>query len=251
MKIFFLLLCITISLNTFGQEVVVVEYELHKEIDLDKTLSSLEQGKEMPDVLNELVKKLLETHSYRLIVNSNESTFDWIEKIRNSQNEGLFSTFSYGDIGLIYKNVENQTYQWATSVFSKDYIVSDSLKTYDWKISKDTKEILGYETRKATAKVDSITTFEAWFAPELPYKNGPEYYGGLPGLILEISDTKINEQIGKRVKTYIAISVNADKKKKIQKPQKGKLISYTEYEQLSKESRDKRKEMFDDGVDKD
>ena len=28
----------------------------------------------------------------------------------------------------------------------------------------------------------------AWFTPEIPVSTGPAMYGGLPGLILEISD---------------------------------------------------------------
>lgn len=59
-----------------------------------------------------------------------------------------------------------------------------------WKISdnsKDTKEVLGYQCIKATAKYHG-RKWEVWFTPELPISDGPWKLCGLPGLILYAQD---------------------------------------------------------------
>ena len=63
------------------------------------------------------------------------------------------------------------------------------LKTVDWEIQQDSKEILGYKVQKATGFFAG-RNYVAWFAPELPFSDGPYKFNGLPGLILEISDLK-------------------------------------------------------------
>ena len=51
--------------------------------------------------------------------------------------------------------------------------------------------LLGYTCQKATTTFRG-RNYTAWFAPEIPSNNGPWKFGGLPGLILKISDDKRN-----------------------------------------------------------
>jgi len=83
------------------------------------------------------------------------------------------------------------TEQAGSHFFGGNYIYNEDKPEFKWTIDKDTTTILGYTCQKA------ITTFRgrnyiAWFAPEIPSNNGPWKFGGLPGLILKISDDKHN-----------------------------------------------------------
>ena len=69
------------------------------------------------------------------------------------------------------------------------YKYSQALKTIDWEIEPENKEILGFSVQKATGSFAGRKDI-AWFAPELPFSDGPYKFNGLPGLILEISDLK-------------------------------------------------------------
>ena len=56
----------------------------------------------------------------------------------------------------------------------------------EWKITSETKEILGYKVIKATKPYENNQgDYIAWFAPDIPLGVGPEHFNGLPGLILE------------------------------------------------------------------
>lgn len=247
-----ILICMIFGLNLFAQESLVVTYDLEKKMDKDKIFSS-ENSKSnlLPENLKEsLYEKFIEPQSYKLILQPKESSFEWIEKINNSQSDGIFSNISLGDIGLIYKNLEENIYEQEGSISSNEYIIRDSLKNFNWKITKETQEILGYETRKAETDIDSIKII-AWYATKLPYRNGPELYSGLPGLILKLSETKVSYKLGETTKIYKATSLKTDFKKSISKPKKGKIISKSEYEKLKKEYQEKRLQMRGEGVDTD
>ena len=65
----------------------------------------------------------------------------------------------------------------------------DDLSDMKWEIKKDTATILSYSCQKAVTEFRG-RTWEAWFTSEIPINNGPWKFGGLPGLIMKISDSQ-------------------------------------------------------------
>ncbi|MDR0995965.1 MAG: GLPGLI family protein [Tannerella sp.] len=59
----------------------------------------------------------------------------------------------------------------------------------DWEIGTATKKILGYDCTEATCSYRG-RDYVAWFTTAIPLEDGPWMFGGLPGLILAIHDTK-------------------------------------------------------------
>jgi GLPGLI family protein len=66
--------------------------------------------------------------------------------------------------------------------------IEDSLILMSWQLDKSQKVILGYSCKKATCTFRG-RNYEAFYAEKIPISNGPFKFGGLPGLILEISST--------------------------------------------------------------
>jgi GLPGLI family protein len=71
----------------------------------------------------------------------------------------------------------------------KVFSVEDKLPVIDWSVSTETRDIMGMPCQKATGSFKG-RVYEAWFCNQLPFSNGPWKLGGLPGLILEASDTQ-------------------------------------------------------------
>ncbi len=91
----------------------------------------------------------------------------------------------------VYKNYpENKnTVTYRTFANGPTFLYTEDKIKFEWKILPDTKKYLTYTCQKA------ITTFrgrnyEAWFTSEIPFSEGPYKFTGLPGLILQIQDTK-------------------------------------------------------------
>jgi GLPGLI family protein len=77
----------------------------------------------------------------------------------------------------------------------------------------------------------------AWFTPQIPVKNGPGEYAGLPGLILEMSIDRTTILCSK-------IVLNPKEADKIEAPDKGKEVTREEYNKIVKEKMDEMRENF-------
>lgn len=254
----FSLLTMGCFILTHAQEKLVVEYESRMVIDVEELMNNVTTSSstniDNKDLKNAIMESMMKPSYYKLTLGTNESLFNREEKIQNEQpkENGMSIVIEYGGSrGTLYKNIGDNRILKTENAFGKNYLISDELKKYDWKISKESKEILGYEVRKAEAKIDSTTNVMAWYAPKLPYKNGPSGYQGLPGLILELEE--INTYGGGMEKLiYTAQSLQVDKDQKpIIAPTKGEKLSQSEFDELMKKQSEKMMEMFQSGVDKD
>ena len=65
----------------------------------------------------------------------------------------------------------------------------ESIPKLKWEISPRTKTIMGYDCQCATVTFRG-REYEAWFTSDIPLSYGPWKFQGLPGLILEVKDSK-------------------------------------------------------------
>lgn len=211
-------------------------------------------SRQMPkDIQEQMVKSLQEPQDFTLTILGEESLYKLVEKISNSQEQGMRGLrggrmmLMNGD--NIYKNTSTQQLLKEQNMMMKSYTIQDTLQNYEWKLTRETKTILGNEAKKATAIIDSIQT-TAWYIPTLKYKTGPENYWGLPGLIAEV-ETEINRGpiSGKRIISLTNIST-ATNNKSIEKPKDKNAISQKEYNKLMNDQRKRFEEMRNSGVNK-
>ncbi len=145
-----------------------------------------------------------------------------------------------------YANANNQTYiNSETNDFveqqdfmGKTFLIKGKPEELKWKMTPEMKEIMGYVCLKAIY-TDTANVIEAWFTADIAVPVGPEKYGGLPGVILELSNKK-----DKKVLTAIKIEFRAIDLSEVQEPTKGKEVTREEYNKIVQ---DKIKEMKENG----
>ncbi len=66
---------------------------------------------------------------------------------------------------------------------------SEAYPMQQWTLCNETQTILSYPCQKATCHWRG-RDYEAWFTTQIPVRYGPWKFGGLPGLIMKISDAR-------------------------------------------------------------
>ena len=96
-----------------------------------------------------------------------------------------------GTAFTVYKHFPEPGRMISTDVVGADnYLVEEQVPDFGWKVCDEWKEVLGYRVRRAECTFRG-RDYVAWFAPELPVSDGPWKFCGLPGLILEVYDVRM------------------------------------------------------------
>lgn len=218
MKFIFTCLLLTTSTLLIAQEKLVVNYQFN--YAYDTTVSKDPKRLAIFKASNQ------NTSEYLLITTKDEATFKKIEKLNNTQ--------SISDVESIpvpnrndYIDFKNHYSLVQMDFNGKLFLIKDSMKTYQWVIQRDKDQFLGYEVKKAIAKRDNVT-YEAWYAPNLPFKAGPDITFGLPGVILKLT-IMLDQDDGMHQHIYTATKVELNDKAKIIKPTKGELMMVDDF----------------------
>jgi len=88
---------------------------------------------------------------------------------------------------IIVKDFKTNTISLQRDVFENTYLLKDSLKQLNWKITDETRTIAGFECKKAITKIHDSVYVVAFYTDQIITSSGPESFTGLPGLILGVA----------------------------------------------------------------
>lgn len=106
------------------------------------------------------------------------------------------TTIRLSSVVINYKDFDSKTYKVLQTNDGIDINVKTELPIQNWKLYPESKTINGFICKKATTKntkFNSNQNITAWYTEEIPVNDGPMFYSGLPGFIiqLEIDDKSV------------------------------------------------------------
>lgn len=123
---------------------------------------------EMQKMIEERMKKMFEK-TFFLNFDKSASIYKEEEKLDTpGQGGGGFRVMSsmMGGGGTYYKNVKEKIYKVDKEFMGKEFLVKDSLKTYNWQMTGETRVIGGYNCFKATTVIPASKTDFRNFRPK-------------------------------------------------------------------------------------
>jgi GLPGLI family protein len=176
--------------------------------------------------------KLLKTQEYELSFNIYSALYKKVEvlSVENNPVVEAFTQSISGFKGEVYFNQIKKTVIHKKEFAGSSFLIQKN--DINWTLTSDTLKIDNYLCYKATT-IQTIEnssgtynlTITAWYAPEITLPYGPDGYGGLPGLILQLENNGTLTTI-KRMKFL------SNKIVKISSPIKGKKITEEEFNEM-------------------
>jgi GLPGLI family protein len=88
---------------------------------------------------------------------------------------------------VVWSDLQNDKAVSVKNVFEQSFVVQDSLRQIRWKITDETRNIAGFNCRRANAIIMDSIYVVAFYTDEILTTGGPESFSGLPGMILGVS----------------------------------------------------------------
>ena len=130
----------------------------------------------------------------------------------------------------VYKDLEKSSFTTQKNIFGNDFLISDSIKSIEWKITNEPRTIAGFECRKAVGKIFDSIVVVAFYTDEILPSSGPELFGGLPGMILGLAIPRMHT-------TWYAtkLELKSFAEKDIVAPKDGKKFNESQFETQMKD----------------
>jgi GLPGLI family protein len=197
------------------------------------------------DQVSQMLPKM-RTDKFELTFGNNESIWTHVDEEEDNDEFGgngmQIRMVGPGQNDVVFYDFTNARKVEQREMFDKKFIVADTIRKLNWKLTGDTQSILGHVCQKATAQnigkrmqmnmdngkmerkeITDTSTIIAWFTTDIPVPGGPEFQGQLPGLILGLDMNK-----GRTVYKAIEVSPKADLAS-IKEPVKGKKVTPAEF----------------------
>ncbi len=212
-KIFLTITIVLVAMTSSFAQVKEGKLIFERKINMYRMITDPEMRARIPE---------FRTEKFELLFNEQASMFKTIpdedapDPFANSgggggERGGMRFNFRMPETTM-YTDISNQMQYEARSLFEKDFLIVDSLKPINWKLSEETKTIAKYVCKKATTMIipqqmnmrfgggrNRNTTDTAapakpkeeelvvWYTESIPVSIGPDTYAGLPGAILEVN----------------------------------------------------------------
>lgn len=112
--------------------------------------------------------------------------FSWNQSIYQQGRKGLTPSQRTTE-GSVFMDLDKEQVVIKSHYVDDYYIYSDSIRKIKWKIEQETRNIAGWECRKAIGRIYDSVYVVAFYCPEIVPQSGPELFSGLPGMILGLA----------------------------------------------------------------
>ncbi|MEP6682893.1 MAG: GLPGLI family protein [Parafilimonas sp.] len=93
---------------------------------------------------------------------------------------------------VVFCNLDTKQSVAQKSVYDSKFLLADSLRKARWKITNDSRDIAGFNCRKATTIINDSIFVVAFYTDQILTTGGPESFNGLPGMILGLAIPRLH-----------------------------------------------------------
>lgn len=229
MKAINLILLCCLAAITFPASAQNVMFLTEGKIEFEKKVNQyamMEEG----DSWDELQKKTMpkfKTTYFDLYFSHNKTMYQ--PGRENPDNNKMWGD-NVAQENVVYSELDSSRSTSQKKVFEEVFLIQDSTRRIQWKITDETRVIAGFQCRRANAIIMDSIYVVAFYTDDIIAPGGPESFTGLPGMILGIS-------MPHQHVTWFATKVSAQPVTAglLKAPAKGKKVTYGNLKESLKE----------------
>lgn len=184
-RIIILIAIISTALPAFAQFTFQGKIEYERKMNVHRTIDNMdEDSKQWAEKYRSQTPKFHTTY-YDLVFTMGKTSYKPGREVEG--NSKLWFATPPDIESRIITDMKAGNVKASKQVFEEKFFLQDSMRRLKWKVYDEIRTIVNYKCRKAVSKICDSVYVVAFYTEDIPVSGGPELFGGLPGMILEVA----------------------------------------------------------------
>jgi len=145
----------------------------------------MEEGDTWSDLQKKTMPKFKTTY-FDLLFSKNKTIYQ-PGRENPDNNKMMWGGEGVAQENVVYTELDSARSISQKKVFETMFLIQDSTRRIQWKITDETRAIAGFQCRRANALIMDSIYVVAFYTDDIITPGGPESFTGLPGMILGVS----------------------------------------------------------------
>lgn len=171
------------------------QYTMSGKIEYEKKVNSHARMKDYGDDNNSWYERM-KSQVPKFSITYFDLTFDRNRSIYKPGREVPVTTKSFGSDpasdNIVFTDLMTRKVTAIKQVFEEKFVVVDTMRKIEWRLKDEVRTIANIKCRKAVGVICDSVYVVAFYATDILADSGPEMFGGLPGMILEIAIPRLH-----------------------------------------------------------
>lgn len=222
MKHLFIILtfCIALATTSRAQFTIAGKIEYERKVNVYAQMAEMDNNTWF-EKLKSQIPKFSSTY-FDLVFDTARSIY---KPGREVEGASMFKMFGGGPAmeNVVYTDFVSGQVTAGKKVYEQKFLVQDSMRKIEWTEKDEIRTIANYKCHKAVGKICDSVYVVAFYTEDIVVSGGPEMFGGLPGMIMELAIPRLHT-------TWVAdkVEVTAPKETDFVIPDKGKKVNERE-----------------------
>ncbi len=193
-----------------GSTIAKAQFTQQGKIEYERKMNVTRMLEDMDDEQKEWIEKFkaqlpkFTTLYFDLYFNNTQSIYKPGREVES--NSKMWFTQTPASENVVLTNFTTDRVKANKVIYEQKFVVEDSVRKIEWKISDEIRTIANYKCRKAVGKMFDSVYIVAYYTEDILLSGGPEMFAGLPGMILQVAIPRLHT-------TWIATKVELVKPK--------------------------------------
>lgn len=187
MKKIFLIAALFIAMKGSAQTKFVQagKIEFERKINVHRQFEPEEDDSWFKEMISKMPK--FHTTYFELSFEGNRTMYKPGRESEDNKKLGNFWLIGPAKENTVLTQLDKKEISSSKTVFEQRFLVQDTARKFEWRLSDETRTIAGFECRKAVTKICDSVYVVAFYTQEITVNGGPESFHGLPGMILGLA----------------------------------------------------------------
>lgn len=217
---------LTIHLSLFAlcaanaQFTVAGKIEYERKINVHAQMAEMDENPFFEKVKSQIPK--FNSSYFDLLFDTSRSIY---RPGREVEGNNIFKMFGGGPAteNVVLTDFNARSVKASKKVFEQKFLVQDTARVMEWKEKDEIRTIANYKCHKAVGKICDSVYVVAFYTEDIVVSGGPEMFGGLPGMIMELAIPRLHTTW---VATHVELTPPAETDFVV--PEKGKKVTENE-----------------------